>query len=226
MNVIIRAVLRSSSTGLGLTTLTYSSPGLIVSTINDVEATATAYSATNIVAVTTLGTYAAPAAGKCSFSPVDITNHPGLYEIQIANARLAVTNAKYLIVTVSGVSGLADTHFCIPLRSVNPYDGVHFGLTALPNTPCTTNASLLTSGTGTDQLKVSTGAVALDLTQAFPTSNTAQTVGDALNAARAQGFGKWALNTVTNVLSLYAADGATVVRSFTLDSSTAPTTRT
>jgi hypothetical protein len=68
----------------------------------------------------------------------------------------------------------------------------------------------------------------LDLAQAVPTSNTAQTVGDALNAARAQGFGKWALNPLANppTLVLYAADGTTVVRSFTLNDPTSPTTRT
>lgn len=68
------------------------------------------------------------------------------------------------------------------------------------------------------------GQVQLDLTEAVPTSNTAQTVGDALNAARAQGFGKWTISGTT--LTLYAGDGTTVVRTFTLDSSTAPTQRT
>jgi len=63
----------------------------------------------------------------------------------------------------------------------------------------------------------------LDLTQAVPTSNTAQTLGDALNAARAQGFGKWVLSGTT--LTLYAPDGTTSVRAFTLDSATAPLTR-
>jgi hypothetical protein len=53
------------------------------------------------------------------------------------------------------------------------------------------------------------GRVSLNLTQTIPTSNTAQTVGDALNA-----------------LTLYAADGTTVVRTFTLNDASAPTTRT
>jgi hypothetical protein len=70
----------------------------------------------------------------------------------------------------------------------------------------------------------SSGLIQLDLTQAIPTSNTAQTTGDAFNAARAQGFGKWVLNGTT--LTLYAPDGATAVRTFTLNSATAPTSRT
>jgi hypothetical protein len=45
----------------------------------------------------------------------------------------------------------------------------------------------------------------------------------ALNAARAQGFSKWVLSGTT--LTLYAADGTTTVRTFTLDSANAPTQR-
>jgi hypothetical protein len=63
----------------------------------------------------------------------------------------------------------------------------------------------------------------LDFTQSIPTSNTAQTLGDALNAARAQGFGKWVVSGKT--LNLYAPDGTTIVRSFTLNSATEPTSR-
>lgn len=67
-------------------------------------------------------------------------------------------------------------------------------------------------------------AMTLVFTQAVPSSNTAGTVGDSLNAARAQGFGKWAKSGTT--LTLYGADGTTVVRTFTLDDATTPTSRT
>lgn len=67
-------------------------------------------------------------------------------------------------------------------------------------------------------------AMTLDMTQAVPTSNTAQTVGDSLNAARAQAFGRW-VKTGTSLV-LYAANGSTVVRTFTLDDADAPTSRT
>jgi hypothetical protein len=63
----------------------------------------------------------------------------------------------------------------------------------------------------------------LDLTQAVPTSNSGNTVGDCLNAARAQGFGKWSV--IGTTLRLYAPDGTTVVRTFTLDSETSPSQR-
>jgi len=68
------------------------------------------------------------------------------------------------------------------------------------------------------------GGAPVDMTQTVPTANTAQTLGDSLNAARAQGFGKWVITGTS--LVLYAGDGTTVVRTFTLDSSTAPTQRT
>lgn len=64
----------------------------------------------------------------------------------------------------------------------------------------------------------------LDFTQPVPTSNTVQTVGDALNAARAQGFGKWVLSGTA--LTIYAGDNSTIVKTFTIDSVTNPTSRT
>lgn len=64
----------------------------------------------------------------------------------------------------------------------------------------------------------------VDMDQPFTPTNNDETLGGALAAARAQGFGKWAL--VGTTLTLYAADGTTPVKAFTLDSATAPTSRT
>ena len=70
-SIIIRVkILNSSvSTGAGLTGLTSTSSGLIISTIADTESTATAYTvaASNVETITTNGTYAAPTSGKCRF---------------------------------------------------------------------------------------------------------------------------------------------------------------
>lgn len=92
----------ASTTGTGKTALTNSSAGLIVATIADNEATATVYTsaASNVETIATLGTYAAPTASKCRFREVDATNFPGVYEIQIADARFAVSSAKTLLVSV------------------------------------------------------------------------------------------------------------------------------
>ena len=65
----------------------------------------------------------------------------------------------------------------------NPQDSVHLGLTSLPNTAVTTNASLLTSGTGTDQLSVSAGKTLLQATQTGVTIPTVATVTNQLTAA-------------------------------------------
>lgn len=68
--------------------------------------------------------------------------------------------------------------------SFNPQDTVRLGLTCLPNTAVTTNASLLTSGTGTDQISVSAGKVLLQATQTGVTIPTVTTVTNQLTAAQ------------------------------------------
>src|SRR4051812_39123656 len=105
---VLRATLRNSSTGQGLTGLSSASSGLIISTIADTEAAATAYTVagSTIETISTLATFAAPTATKCRFKEVDATNHPGLYEFQFADARFAVSSAKSLKVTISGATSL------------------------------------------------------------------------------------------------------------------------
>jgi hypothetical protein len=104
---------------LDQTGLSSSSAGLIISTICDNEATATVYTqaAGNIETISAIGTYAAPSSGKIRFAEVDATNHPGLYEIQIADARLNVTNSRTLVITCSG-AGLPATgiHYEVDLE--------------------------------------------------------------------------------------------------------------
>jgi len=105
----------------GLTGLTSGSSGLIVSTLADNEATPTAYTAAagNIETIAALGTFAAPTAGKCRFKEVSATNHPGLYEVQIANARWAVSGATSIIITVSGAAnaGQVDVEIQLDLQT-------------------------------------------------------------------------------------------------------------
>ena len=101
---ILRVFLQdsTSTTGAGKTGLTNTSTGLIISTIANTEATATTYTAaaSNVETITTLGTYAAPTASKCRFKEVDATNFPGVYEIQLADARFSVSNSTQLLVSV------------------------------------------------------------------------------------------------------------------------------
>ncbi len=124
-SVVLRVKLldSSSTVGAGLAGLTSASSGLIISTIADNEASATSYTVagSTIETITTLGTYAAPTATKCRFKEVDSTNHKGIYELQIANARFAVSSAKSLLISILGATNLAQADFIVPLVSDDPY---------------------------------------------------------------------------------------------------------
>ena len=121
--VILRVKLLDSSvtTGAGLTGLTYTSSGLVISAIADSEASTVSYAqgSSNIEDITTLGTYAAPSTNKCRFKAVDGTNHPGVYEIQLANARFGVSSARSLLVSVRGATNLAQCDFVVQLNDLN-----------------------------------------------------------------------------------------------------------
>lgn len=121
-------------------------------------------------------------------------------------------------------------------------DTVRLGLTSLPNAAANAANGLLTNGTSTGQLSVASGVaqadvakirgttsagavgkVALDLTQAVGSTQTSETLGECLYAARTQTYGKWVVSGTS--LTLYAANGTDVVKTLTLDSSTNPTQR-
>lgn len=144
-SVILRVFIQdtTSTTGAGKTGLSSASGGLIISTIADNEATPTVYTAAGSTTetITTLGTFAAPTATKCRFKEVDATNHPGVYEIQIANARWAVSSARSIIITTQ-VTGGAVINSEIQLVAVDTQDTVRMGLTALPNAVAGANAGL------------------------------------------------------------------------------------
>lgn len=64
----------------------------------------------------------------------------------------------------------------------------------------------------------------LDLTQSIPTSNTAGTLGDAAAGAIVQAKGKWVQSGTT--VTLYYWDNTTVYKTLSLNSASAPTSRT
>lgn len=111
----------SSNNGVGKTGMAFGDAGLIISTICDNEVAAVAYTQAGgtIEAVTTNGTFAAPTATKIRFKEVDATNHPGLYEIQIADARMAVVGAKALTLTIVALADSEQTDVQIDLTSAN-----------------------------------------------------------------------------------------------------------
>ena len=177
---LIRFVLKHLTTGDGLTGLSNTSAGLIISTIADNEATATVYTvaASNVETIATLGTYAAPTALKCRFKEVDATNHQGLYEFQFADARFSVANSRKLVVSVSGATNLLDVDYEIALVQFDPYDTVRLGLTALPTV-------VAGAAGGLPLTDAVTNGVNVNQAQTIGLTPTADTTGDALlNAAR------------------------------------------
>lgn len=151
---ILRATLRSSATGQGLTGLTSGSTGLIISTVCDNEASPVTYTAagSTIETITTLGTFATPTTNKCRFKEVDATNHPGLYEFQFADARFSVASSKVLRITVSGATNLLSKDLIVQLTVMDFDDGVRGALTALPNAvPGASGGLVTTNGTKVNQ---------------------------------------------------------------------------
>ena len=211
-NVIRFKILDSSKTyPAGLTGLSSASTGLVISTIADIEATATAYTVagSTIETITTLGTYAAPTATKCRFKEVDATNHPGLYEFQFADARFAVSGAKQLTISVSGsTTNLIQSDITVMLSAVDPADAVHFGLSALPNAAAAGTGGLMING-------ANTGA----MTESYAALHSAPTINQILFEIRAF----LAENAVSGTtVTIKKIDGSTTAETFTIDSSTSP----
>lgn len=76
--------------GLPITGLAFNSSGMQISLTRVGLATATAFTAAGgtIENITTLGTFAAPTAGKIRFKEYDATNCPGVYEVHIATGNI------------------------------------------------------------------------------------------------------------------------------------------
>lgn len=79
----------------------------------------------------------------------------GWYKCALSQAD---TNGNDIGFNFTGTGAVPQT-INIITTAADPTDAVHFGLSSLPNTAVTGNASLLTSGTGADQLSVAAGLV-------------------------------------------------------------------
>jgi hypothetical protein len=138
----------SSTTGAGLTGVVWNTAGLTAYYYREGAASAVSMTPSQTM---TLGTWV-----SLGFIVIDGTNMPGCYQIGLPNAAIAA-GAKSVLIMIRGVTNMAPCVLEIELTATDNQDAVHGGMTALPNTAVTTNASLLTSGTGTDQLSVTTG---------------------------------------------------------------------
>jgi hypothetical protein len=220
-SVILRVKLFDSSqtNPVGLTGLAYNTSGLSISTIADTEASATVYAvgSSNVEDITTLGTYAAPTASKCRFKAVDGTNHPGVYEIHLANARFSVASARSLLVSLKGATNLMEADVVVNLVSAgdNPAN-VEQWRTSTPNT--------LQSGRVDGYLGacasavIDSTAIAADAIGSSELAATAATeIADAVKAAIVESQGsitlQQAMSTMLSALAGVTADGGVTFKS-------------
>jgi len=167
----------SSTTGAGLSGLAYNTAGLAAYySFSGANATATAITLATLATVTT-------AWSSGGFIEIDATHMKGWYRLDIPDAALATSKGRSVSIHLYGATNMAPCPIEIELTGWDNQDAVHGGMSALPNTACTTNASLLTSGTGTDQVSVSSGKVLLQATQTGVTIPTVTTVTNQLTAA-------------------------------------------
>lgn len=218
----------------GITGLGFSSSGLVISTIAANEATPTFYSsgASTIETVSVLGTFAAPTASKCRFAEVDAVKHPGLYELHLADARFAVASAKSLIVSLSGATNLTQAELMIELVSDDPYVAkpANFNLLSVDSngrvdviklagttqTARDIGASvLLSSGTGTGQLSLSSGLVDITQTAADKVWGTAARSLTSVTNIVSGGAITTAAGAVSNVTTVATATNVTTVATTT-----------
>jgi hypothetical protein len=166
----------TSTTNGGKTGLTNASAGLVISTICDNEAAATSYSGANIETITAIGTYQAPSAGKIRFKEIDATNHPGWYEIHVADARMAVADARSIGFTVV-VTGGSQVDWEVQLEPV-PANAKQWRDTDI--------AAEDTAGYPKVTLKTGTGAGEVDMTSGVPKANLVQILGTVLTETAGQ----------------------------------------
>lgn len=157
----------SSTTGAGLSGLAYNTANLAAYySFTGANATAT------VITLATLGAVNS-AWSSGGFIEIDATHMKGWYRLDLPNAVIAAANGRVVSVHLYGATNMAPCPLEIELTGWDNQDAVHGGMSALPNTACTTNASLITSGTGTDQLLVESGVVDANAVQWLDTAISA-----------------------------------------------------
>lgn len=141
----------SSTTGAGLTGLVFNSAGL------------TCYyrkGATGASTALTLATQTVTGAhSDGGFVEIDATNMPGMYRLDLSD--IIVDTAGSVSMQLKGATNMAQLPIELQIVSCDLNDTVRLGLTALPNVASGSAGAVITSGTGTAQLSVSSGLVTL-----------------------------------------------------------------
>lgn len=142
----------SSTTGAKLTGLVFNTAGL-TAYYNRSGASGAATAIT--LATATKGTWATG-----GFVAIDGTNMPGDYELHIPNAAIA-SGANTVLVQLKGATNMVPVNLEIDLFAVDLQDSVRAALTALPNVASGSAGAIPTTGTGANQISVSSGLVTL-----------------------------------------------------------------
>ncbi len=173
----------TSTTGAGLTGLTNASAGLTCYYHINTAASAVAVS----LASMTVGTFT-----SSGFKEVDSANMPGIYQLCLPNA--AYASGKSVSAFLKGATNMVPLALEIEITQTNNQDAVRGGMTALPNANAAAANGLPTSGSGSNQILLSSGLVRLttagagDIWDTVLASHlTAGSTGFALNAAGSAG---------------------------------------
>jgi hypothetical protein len=130
----------SSTTGAGLSGLVFNTSGLIAYyTFTGANATATAITLATLAAVNS-------AFSSGGFKEIDATNMKGVYRLDLPNTALATSKGRSVAVMLSGAANMAPCILEIELTGWDNQDGVHAGLTALPNAAAAASGGLPTIG--------------------------------------------------------------------------------
>lgn len=191
----------------GLTGLAYNSSGLTCYYL--IEGASASVAVT--LATATLGTWATG-----GFVVVDGTNMPGLYEFSIPN--LALASGKSVKFYFQGATNMSPVIAEIELTQTNNQDGVHFGLTALPNAAAAASGGIPTFGTGAGQLNLDgSGNVFLNANESIIVrSGTAQAGGASTITldSGASGTNSFYNQMVVKIVSGTGAGQAAVISSY------------
>ena len=166
---MIEVMLRSSTTGMALTGVAYGSAAYSYWR----EGAASGTHGTCVTA--SLGTYT-----DHGWVEVDSVNQPGIYQFGIPDA--ACASGANAVTVCFVVTGAISARFRVILVAADLRDGVHLGLTSLPNAAANAANGLPTFGTGAGQINASGGAVPATVTgtpavNATQIGGTVQTTG-------------------------------------------------
>lgn len=186
----------SSTVGAGLTGLAYNTAGLTCYYRKGATGTPTALT----LATQTVG----GAHSDGGFVAVDGTNCPGQYRLDLSDT--IVATAGMVTLYLRGAANMAPCTVEIEVVSVNKFDSVRMGLTALPNAAAEAAGGLYTRGTGAGQIAQSNnGQIDTDVKRLGGTTQTGADVGGIVSSGTHGNAALYTILTSTGVKLAAAA---------------------